>query len=103
MSARAPERIITIEIVLPDSEIERIAQRVAALLVENGSGDGAALSTAQAAQFCNCSEAHLEGLRSRGGGPKFVKLGGRHVRYFKADLVAWMRTNARANTSKEET
>ena len=50
----------------------------------------ATLTVAQAAKFCQCSEAHLDNLRSKGGGPRFTRIGGRRIRYLKPDLIAWM-------------
>lgn len=37
--------------------------------------------------------------RSRGGGPPFLKLGGRTVRYQRRELFAWMASQRRTNTA----
>lgn len=47
------------------------------------------LDTTAAAATLGLSKPWLEQLRSRGAGPKFVKLG-RAVRYRPEDLAAWL-------------
>ena len=93
----------TIEVRLCDADIDLIVERLAAKLAQSAPGasdDDGALTVAQAAQFVQCSESHLDGLRSRGGGPKFTRIGGRRIRYFRSDLLSWMRKNAALNSAK---
>jgi predicted DNA-binding transcriptional regulator AlpA len=53
---------------------------------------GPYLKTEQAAEYLGLKKATLEFYRSRGGGPRFLKLGGtRAVRYLRADLDEWAR------------
>jgi hypothetical protein len=61
-------------------------------------GDPGALSTPLAAEYLGLSPATLETLRSRGGGPPFVKLG-RRVVYRREDLETWVRESRRLSTS----
>ncbi len=61
-------------------------------------GDTGALSTIAAAEYLSLSPATLETLRTRGGGPPFVKLG-RRVVYRREDLEAWLRERMRRSTS----
>ena len=84
--------------------VERAVDEVVAVCAEEDIDcdlvRGGTLTVAQAAKFCQCSEAHLDNLRSKGGGPRFTRIGGRRIRYLKPDLIAWMRANSRSNTSK---
>lgn len=42
-----------------------------------------------AARFLALSNRRLQGLRYERGGPRFVRLSGRCVRYRRADLLQW--------------
>jgi excisionase family DNA binding protein len=44
----------------------------------------------EAAQLLNVSERSLENWRHRGGGPAFVRVSGRCIRYRRDDLVNWI-------------
>lgn len=50
------------------------------------------LTTAEAAQLTGCSVYTLCQLRSRGGGPPYLKIDGHWVRYLESDLRAWMKS-----------
>ena len=55
----------------------------------------------EAAVMVGMSKQTLRVLRSRGGGPKFCKLGLRRVGYLVSDLEAWARSRPRfVNTSE---
>jgi excisionase family DNA binding protein len=56
------------------------------------------LTTPQAARHLGLSPATLETLRTRGGGPPFVKLG-RRVVYRREDLDIWLARRVRTSTS----
>ena len=60
--------------------------------------DTGAFSTPLAADYLGLSPATLETLRSRGGGPPFVKLG-RRVVYRREDLDAWLAASRRTSKS----
>lgn len=45
---------------------------------------------AQAGAYCGMTARSLEDLRYRKAGPAFSKVGGRIVRYRRADLDAWL-------------
>lgn len=47
------------------------------------------LTPKEASSLLRVSEKTLEAWRSKGGGPKFHRLGHRTVRYTRADLEAW--------------
>lgn len=51
-----------------------------------------------AAAVMRISARTLQGWRLRGGGPPYVKLGGR-VLYRETDLLAWIESRARISTS----
>lgn len=53
----------------------------------------------EAADFLGLSFRTLQGYRSAGGGPQFLKLQ-KAVRYKIADLIAWTEDNKKANTSQ---
>jgi predicted DNA-binding transcriptional regulator AlpA len=57
-----------------------------------------ALSTPAAAAYVGLSPATLETLRTRGGGPAFMKLG-RRVVYTRKDLDHWLADRRRSSTS----
>lgn len=63
-------------------------------------GVPAALNTEQAALYTGLAPATMEGLRSKGGGPRFVRYGRKAVRYLIADLDAWMAERTFSNTSE---
>lgn len=58
------------------------------------------LSTEDAAKYLNISARTLEGWRYRGGGPLFITLGHRTVKYRLSDLNAWLQEKVQSNTSK---
>lgn len=58
------------------------------------------LTTTQAAAILGLSPRTLEGLRVRGGGPRFVRLSARAVRYRHEDLAAWIEAGVRTNTAE---
>jgi hypothetical protein len=56
------------------------------------------LNEQQAATFLAISPRTLQAWRVKGGGPKFLKIGA-SVRYRVEDLLGWVETQNRANTS----
>jgi predicted DNA-binding transcriptional regulator AlpA len=54
----------------------------------------------EAARFLCYSVRALQNWRVRGGGPRFVKVSGRSVRYRRRDLIAWIEERTRNNTSE---
>ena len=63
------------------------------------STDSPLLSNNEAAAYLGLSIRTLPGLRRRGGGPPYIKLGGRKVGYLKRDLDAWLESRRRLSTS----
>jgi hypothetical protein len=55
---------------------------------------------AAAAAFLGYTVRALQNWRVRGGGPKFVKVSKRSVRYRRRDLIAWAESLLKANTSE---
>jgi len=53
-----------------------------------------------AASFLGYSVRALQNWRVRGGGPKFVKVSARSIRYRRRDLIAWAESLTVANTSQ---
>jgi predicted DNA-binding transcriptional regulator AlpA len=60
------------------------------------------LGESDAARLVGFSVRSLQGWRVKGGGPRFVKIGGRSVRYRRRDLLAWAEANLCANTSEAQ-
>jgi predicted DNA-binding transcriptional regulator AlpA len=54
-----------------------------------------------AAKFVGYSVRALQNWRVRGGGPRFVKVSSRSVRYRRRDLIEWIESRLRSNTSQE--
>lgn len=54
----------------------------------------------EAAAFLGYSVRALQNWRVRGGGPRFVKVSARSVRYRRRDLNAWVESRICANTSQ---
>lgn len=59
----------------------------------------ALLTEEQAAALLSVSMRTLQGWRTRGGGPKFVSISKRAVRYRVADLMAWIDDRTATSTS----
>jgi predicted DNA-binding transcriptional regulator AlpA len=57
------------------------------------------INESDAATFLGFSIRALQGWRFKGGGPRFVKIGGRAVRYRRRDLIGWSEANLRASTA----
>jgi phage terminase Nu1 subunit (DNA packaging protein) len=60
-----------------------------------------AVTTGEASRMTGVAVATLETWRSRGGGPPFLKLGRRNVRYQRRVLLAWMAEHERRNTADQ--
>ncbi len=54
----------------------------------------------QAAGFVGYSVRALQGWRVKGGGPKFVKVSARSIRYRRRDLIEWAESLVCSNTSQ---
>ena len=59
----------------------------------------ALLTTEQAAQFLNFTTRALEAWRIRGGGPRFVRISVRAIRYRRRDLLTWAEERLATSTS----
>jgi predicted DNA-binding transcriptional regulator AlpA len=54
----------------------------------------------EAADYLGYSVRALQNWRLRGGGPRFVRVSRRSVRYRRRDLIAWANGRLAANTSE---
>jgi predicted DNA-binding transcriptional regulator AlpA len=54
----------------------------------------------KAAEYLGISHKTLQGYRVKGGGPPFIKVGERSVRYKIADLINWAENRKKKNTSE---
>ena len=53
----------------------------------------------EAAEFLSYTVRALQNWRLRGGGPQFVKVSSRSVRYRRRDLIAWAESHLQSSTS----
>jgi predicted DNA-binding transcriptional regulator AlpA len=60
------------------------------------------LTTAQAAALLGFHKSYLAKARLTGGGPLYLKIGGRSVRYRQRDLETWLTDRERISTSEAE-
>ena len=84
------------------SHIDRTASQMADLLAAS-TGDDQALTTVQAAKVAGCSPQYLEIGRCKGYGPPFIRFSPKMIRYLKSDLIAWLRSRARHQSTAEYT
>ena len=54
-----------------------------------------------AAAFLGYTIRALQNWRLRGGGPQYVKVSARSIRYRRRDLIAWVEARLRHNTSEK--
>jgi hypothetical protein len=66
------------------------------------SPSSAYLDVHQAAAHLRVSASYLNQLRSKGGGPKFIRINRRHISYRPADLDAWATAHSYSSTSEYE-
>ena len=59
----------------------------------------ALIPEAEAADFLNLSVRSLQGFRYRGGGPRYVRISGRCIKYRRIDLREWTEARLRSSTS----
>ncbi len=57
------------------------------------------LSEARASEMLGVTPRALQAWRQRGGGPAFVRISSRCVRYRRRDLVVWLEARVRSSTS----
>jgi predicted DNA-binding transcriptional regulator AlpA len=75
--------------------------RWASALAEHGRGDPDDLLTTPAlAEWLQVSSEWLEIGRSRGYGPKFIRLSPSRVRYRRSDVLEWLAERTRVVTAK---
>lgn len=58
------------------------------------------ITETEAASFLGYSVRALQNWRVRGGGPEFVKVSSRSIRYRRQDLNAWAEARLQSNTSQ---
>jgi predicted DNA-binding transcriptional regulator AlpA len=57
------------------------------------------IKESETADFLKMSVRTIQGMRLRGGGPKFVRISHRAIRYRRVDLIAWIEAKLRLSTS----
>lgn len=63
----------------------------------------ALINEAEAALFLGVSIRSMQGFRHRGGGPRFVRISSRCIKYRRIDLRAWSERRLRTSTSDHGT
>jgi len=58
------------------------------------------LNEKQAASILCYTQRALQNWRVRGGGPRYVKVSARSIRYRRRDLTSWVEKRLRAHTSQ---
>jgi len=59
------------------------------------------LTERQTARYLNFTQRCLQAWRQRGGGPKYVRISSRAIRYRKIDLDDWIEERLKASTSED--
>jgi len=59
------------------------------------------LTEAQAADLICYSQRTLQNWRQRGGGPKYVKVSAKSIRYQRRDVLDWIEAHKRRHTAEE--
>ena len=58
------------------------------------------LNEQEAAEFLSYTTRALQNWRVRGGGPKYVKVSARSIRYRRRDLIAWVEERTYSNSTQ---
>ena len=53
----------------------------------------------EAAEFLNMTSRSMQAMRQRGGGPRFIRISSRCIRYRRVDLKTWADARMRSSTS----
>ena len=76
-------------------------KRADALITSSdGQNDDDLLSTPQLADWLGTSTQFLEIARSRGFGPRFLKISSRRIRYRREDVIIWLAERSHAGTAE---
>ncbi|MGJ8532446.1 MAG: helix-turn-helix transcriptional regulator [Alphaproteobacteria bacterium] len=60
------------------------------------------INETQAAEYLGYTIRALQNWRLRGGGPQFIKVSARSIRYRRCDLNEWIEAHVRQHTSEEQ-
>jgi hypothetical protein len=74
-------------------------EHISAILSQNPEYFDQMLSESDAAQFIGYSKRALQNWRLRGGGPNFIQVSSRSIRYRRGDLIEWASARVRSSTS----
>ena len=58
------------------------------------------INESEAADFVGYSVRSLQGWRVKGGGPQFIKVSARSIRYRRRDLIAWSESRIVSSTTE---
>ena len=57
------------------------------------------IDESESADFLDLTPRSMQGMRQRGGGPRFIRISARCIRYRRIDLKAWADARMRSSTS----
>lgn len=60
------------------------------------------INETQAAEYLGYTIRALQNWRLRGGGPQFIKVSARSIRYRRCDLNEWIESHVRQHTSEDQ-
>lgn len=58
------------------------------------------INESEAASFIGYTIRALQGWRVKGGGPKFIRVSARSIRYRRRDLIEWAEARLKTSTSE---
>ena len=89
------------EALIPPGRSGYVADGAPGQNVSNGAGDywHALIDEKAAADFLGLTNRTMQGLRQRGGGPQYIFLSSRCLRYRRIDLRKWADARVRVSTS----
>ena len=80
---------------------KHLLDRRADAIAAQGTGhDDDLLATKEVADWLSISVQWLEIGRLRGYGPRYVRIGPRHIRYRRSDVIAWLSERTHASTAE---
>lgn len=100
--ARLDDEPATSSPTVPQRRRHHIDRRAAETAAEGAAagGEDDLLSTSEVAEWLGLSTQWLEIGRTRGYGPRFVRLSPRRTRYLRGDVLAWLRERSHASTAE---
>ena len=90
---------MTTEQSVADADSVVVAGPTGVVPVDGGDYWHSLIDEKAAADFLNVTTRTMQSLRQRGGGPRFMRLSARCIRYTRAGLKAWAEEHVRGSTA----